>query len=49
VLFERGVSARKFSTTNIDVFDEDVDGSVMHDFKEKLDHDVSHEVKEVKA
>ncbi|KAG9230496.1 sugar porter family MFS transporter [Amylocarpus encephaloides] len=29
LLFERGVSARKFATTNVDVFDESIAGSVM--------------------
>jgi MFS transporter, SP family, general alpha glucoside:H+ symporter len=37
LLFEHGVSARKFATTEVDVFDETVDGSVIHNYEEKLD------------
>ncbi|TAQ83769.1 hypothetical protein B7494_g7908 [Chlorociboria aeruginascens] len=37
ILFERGVSARKFSTANVDVFGEEVDGAVIHSYEEKLE------------
>ena len=37
LLFERHVSARKFATTDVDVFGETVDGSVIHQYEEKLD------------
>jgi len=40
LLFERGVSARKFAHTTVDVFDETVEGSVINHYKEKLD--ISH-------
>ncbi|KAE8151303.1 general substrate transporter [Aspergillus avenaceus] len=33
VLFERGVSARKFATTQVDVFDETIEGRVMNNYK----------------
>jgi len=36
LLFERGVSARKFATTNVNVFEEMVDGSVIYSYEEKL-------------
>jgi SP family general alpha glucoside:H+ symporter-like MFS transporter len=41
LLFERGVSARKFATTDVDVFNEEVDTSVINNYEEKLD--VRHE------
>lgn len=44
LLFERGVSARKFSSTNVDVFDESVDG-VTNVFDEKEDVTHSHDEK----
>ena len=34
LLFERGVSARKFAKTEVDVFDETVDGSVASEWKD---------------
>ena len=34
LLFERGVSARKFATTEVDVFDETVDDSVISNYKD---------------
>ena len=37
LLFERGVSARKFATTKVDVFDETVAGSVIQNYEAKLD------------
>ncbi|KAJ5143764.1 uncharacterized protein N7515_002551 [Penicillium bovifimosum] len=33
LLFERGVSARKFATTQVDVFDETIEGRVMEDYR----------------
>lgn len=36
LLFERGVSARKFKSTNVDVFDETVDDSVLHQYDEQI-------------
>ncbi|KAK8157300.1 hypothetical protein IWX90DRAFT_442255 [Phyllosticta citrichinensis] len=36
LLFERGVSARKFETTQVDVFDEEVDSSVVNDYGRQL-------------
>ncbi|KAJ6172600.1 hypothetical protein N7470_001667 [Penicillium chermesinum] len=33
MLFERGVSARKFATTPVDVFDETVEGRVIQDYR----------------
>jgi SP family general alpha glucoside:H+ symporter-like MFS transporter len=33
LLFERGVSARKFATTEVDVFDEEVDESIISRYK----------------
>lgn len=36
LLFERGVSARKFASTNVDVFDETVDANVLHHYDEKV-------------
>ncbi|KAJ5758759.1 hypothetical protein N7520_005915 [Penicillium odoratum] len=33
LLFERGVSARKFATTQVDVFDETVEGHVINDYR----------------
>jgi MFS transporter, SP family, general alpha glucoside:H+ symporter len=41
LLFERGVSARKFATTDVDVFNEEVDSSVINNYEEKLE--VRHE------
>ena len=35
LLFERGISARKFATTDVDVFDATVDASVIHQYEEK--------------
>lgn len=36
LLFERGVSARKFKSTNVDVFDETVDDSVLNRYDEQI-------------
>ena len=47
LLFERGVSAHKFASTDVDVFAEYVDSEVMHNYEEKLDiaHATSREVR----
>lgn len=37
MLFEQGVSARKFATTEVDVFGENVAGSVMDNYKDTMD------------
>lgn len=37
MLFEQGVSARKFATAKIDAFEESVEGSVMEQYK----HDIA--------
>ena len=37
LLFEKHVSARKFASTKVDVFAEDLDSDVMHNYEEKLD------------
>jgi SP family general alpha glucoside:H+ symporter-like MFS transporter len=37
LLFERHVSARKFATTDVDVFGEAVDNNVINKYEEKLD------------
>jgi SP family general alpha glucoside:H+ symporter-like MFS transporter len=46
LLFERGVSARKFATTDVDVFGETVDSNLLHEYGEKMDlhhaEDVAH-------
>jgi len=47
LLFERGVSARKFATTDVDVFNEEVDTSVINNYEEKLE--VRHEENPVEA
>lgn len=36
VLFEKGVSARKFASTEIDVFREAVEAKVMHQYEETV-------------
>ena len=36
LLFERGVSARKFATTQVEVFDETVEGNMMDEYERKL-------------
>ncbi|KAK3052185.1 hypothetical protein LTR09_006777 [Extremus antarcticus] len=36
LLFERKISARNFAKTEVDVFDEAVDGSVIHQYKDML-------------
>jgi MFS transporter, SP family, general alpha glucoside:H+ symporter len=41
VLFEKGVSARKFATTKVDVFEEDIDGDIV----DKYHNDVKVKVK----
>lgn len=40
LLFERGVSARKFASTHVDVFDEAVDDNVLNRYEEQI---VQHE------
>ena len=37
LLFERGVSARKFASTSVDVFEVGVDEGVLHRYEEKMD------------
>lgn len=37
LLFERGVSARKFKTTQVDVFSEEVDERTLGNYEEKLE------------
>jgi SP family general alpha glucoside:H+ symporter-like MFS transporter len=37
VLFERGISARKFATTEVDVFHETVEENVMNRYEELAD------------
>lgn len=39
LLFEKGVSARKFASTKVDVFAEDVDGSVMSNYQKRVEFD----------
>ena len=46
LLFERGVSARKFSSTSVDVFDESGDG-VTNTYDDKEDVTHSHNEKAV--
>jgi MFS transporter, SP family, general alpha glucoside:H+ symporter len=36
ILFERGVSARKFKSTPVDAFDETVEGGVLQRYEEKI-------------
>jgi hypothetical protein len=36
LLFERGVSARKFATTYVDVFDEDIRADVVDKYEEQI-------------
>jgi SP family general alpha glucoside:H+ symporter-like MFS transporter len=36
LLFERGVSARKFATTNVNVFEENMEGGLVHEYEGKL-------------
>ena len=36
VLFERGVSARKFATTKVDVFDKNIEGGLVNEYERKL-------------
>ena len=42
LLFERGVSARRFATTKVDVFEETVEGSVIEHYEDKLHYNVHH-------
>lgn len=44
ILFERGVSARKFKSTSVDAFDETVEGGVLQRYEEKI-----HEVENVRV
>ena len=41
LLFERGVSARKFESTPVNVFEETVEGSIINEYDRKLS--VQHE------
>jgi SP family general alpha glucoside:H+ symporter-like MFS transporter len=34
MLFQKGVSARKFATTQVDVFEEDVDADVLDNYQQ---------------
>jgi SP family general alpha glucoside:H+ symporter-like MFS transporter len=45
LLFERGVSARKFASTDVDVFEDEVilDGDVVGRYEEKLDASARHD------
>jgi SP family general alpha glucoside:H+ symporter-like MFS transporter len=45
VLFERGVSARKFSSTSVDVFDENINSAVVYAYNEKHDTVLLHSEK----
>lgn len=36
MLFEKGISARKFASTEIDVFSEAVEDKVMHNYEERM-------------
>ncbi|GAB1313773.1 Alpha-glucoside transport protein [Madurella fahalii] len=36
MLFQRGVSARKFATTHVDVFEEDIEGDVMNNYHRSI-------------
>jgi MFS transporter, SP family, general alpha glucoside:H+ symporter len=36
LLFERGVGARKFATTNVDVFDAEIDPALMEKYKDQI-------------
>ena len=48
LLFERGVSARKFASTSVDVFDETVEGSVINAYEAKVETlDITHGEKAV--
>lgn len=38
VLFERGISARKFSTTEVDVFHETVEDKIMVQYEDMVHH-----------
>jgi MFS transporter, SP family, general alpha glucoside:H+ symporter len=46
LLFEQGVSARKFATTNVDVFEESVGGAVVDTYEDRFnmggDYDEKH-------
>ena len=37
LLFEKGVSARKFAETHVDVFEENVEGSALDDYNKQLE------------
>ena len=37
LLFEKNVSARKFASTKVDVFAEQLDNDVIHNYEEKLE------------
>lgn len=43
LLFQKGVSAREFATTQVDVFEEDIDGEFMDHYHNRT------EIKEVKG
>lgn len=44
LLFEKGVSARKFAETQVNVFDEGVDGEILEKYEKRMA--VSHGLKE---
>jgi SP family general alpha glucoside:H+ symporter-like MFS transporter len=44
ILFERGVSARNFSSTSVDVFAENVDSEILHKYEEKSDTEAAGKV-----
>ncbi len=37
LLFEKGVSARKFASTHVDVFEENVDGTIFDKYQRQID------------
>lgn len=37
LLFEKKISARKFASTNVDVFAEHIGGDVMNKYKDQID------------
>jgi SP family general alpha glucoside:H+ symporter-like MFS transporter len=43
VLFEKGIPARKFSTTDVDVYHEHVEDAVMNKFNTVVDPKLAHE------
>ena len=39
LLFEQGVSARKFASTKVDVFAENVEGRVLSNYQKQVNYD----------